>query len=69
MDKNRKPLSIRLSGLERQALDLIADQEGRNQSEMLRELIREGAIRRGLIPLCFASELMSFKNEVELDKT
>lgn len=49
MDTNRENLiHFRATNGERRVLEIMADQEGRNLSEMLRELVREGAKSRGL---------------------
>ena len=44
-------LEIKCYPHEREALATMAAHEGRNMSEMLRELIRESAIKRGAWPL------------------
>ncbi|GEM_PF-3376411 len=49
MDKNREGhINFRVSEKERKLLEIMAERENRDKSEMLRELIREGAARRGL---------------------
>lgn len=62
-------VKFRIYPEEKRALEIMSQQDCRNKSAMIRELIREGAMRRGIMPLCFSSELMSFKNEVELENT
>lgn len=41
-------MTIRISPKERKVIELLSVQEDRNLSELLRELIREGAERRGI---------------------
>lgn len=41
-------MTIRISPKERKVIELLSVREDRNSSEMLRELIREGAERRGI---------------------
>jgi len=66
---NKDPIGCRLTELERKALKIMCQQDDRNQSEMLRILIREGAARRGISPLCFVlgySEVV--KPEVQFER-
>lgn len=44
-------IAFKASAKERQILETIAAQEERTVSEMLRELIREGAAKRGLFAI------------------
>ena len=48
--RKTESLQVRCTPLERKALEAVAQAEGRKMSEMLRELIREGAQKRGLWP-------------------
>lgn len=51
IDKSKNRLtrvSVRLTEKEGMLLNAIADADNRDMSEMLRELIREGAVRRGI---------------------
>ena len=64
METIRKPLSIRLSGLEKKALEIMAHQEGVCPAEMMRILLREGTQMRGIRPLIFAGEFQQFNYEV-----
>ena len=56
---DRKLINFRASRDERRTLATMARREGLNQSEMLRELIREGAQRRGLAAVGLASSLFA----------
>lgn len=47
-EKKDEYINCRLTKNERSALNIMANSEGRSVSEMLRELIRECAKRRGL---------------------
>ena len=70
MKTARKHISIRLSSLERNALRIIADQEGVCPTEMMRILLREGTYRRGIQPLIFASSANEICNpEVQFEKS
>ncbi len=55
MKNVRRPLSIRISSLEKNALKMMAEQDGVCPAEMMRILLREGSIRRGIQPLIFAA--------------
>lgn len=46
-------ISFRATPKERQAIKVMARQEGLRFSEMLRVLVREGAERRGIGPIAF----------------
>jgi hypothetical protein len=46
--KRTKFLHFRVSPFEKQSLEILADIEQRSASEMMRELIREGLLIRGL---------------------
>ena len=48
MDRTEKYLNVRLYPLERRALELMCNREGRKTSEMIREVIREAARTRGI---------------------
>lgn len=48
MNEKGKLIAFRLTNNEQLLLNLMAAEEGRNISEQLRELIREGAGKRGL---------------------
>lgn len=48
IDKRNTPINVRMTSRERNALNLIASIEGRNPSEMVRELVRESAQKRGV---------------------
>jgi uncharacterized protein (DUF1778 family) len=47
-EKRNEYINCRLTKDEKSALNIMANSEGRSVSEMLRELIRECAERRGL---------------------
>jgi hypothetical protein len=44
-------LKARATPAERRALEAVARQEGRKPAEMLRELVREAALARGVWPI------------------
>lgn len=69
--QNRSVISFRANEDETIALQLMAEQESRKLSEMVRECIREAATRRGIVPICLANNLtIHFKNgEVEIENT
>ena len=48
MYRKNEYLHFRVTPREQIALERLTQQEGRNLSEMLRELVREGALRCGL---------------------
>lgn len=50
MENRTDVVRVRCRPEERKALELVALMERRNLSEMLRELVREGARERGLWP-------------------
>ena len=49
--KHDIPISIRMNTQEHEALRRISAVEGRKPPEMLRELVREAALRHGLWPV------------------
>ena len=60
MENNReKRISFRVTANERAALEMLAARENRDLSEMCRELVREGAARRGL-PVMGLVRIMGF---------
>lgn len=54
--------AFRVSDLENQALMIMCQREDRTQSLMLREILREAAIRRGIQPLCDAANFEEITN-------
>jgi hypothetical protein len=48
MDRKERYLNVRLYQPEHSVLELMAAREGLKMSEMMRELIREGAKNRGI---------------------
>lgn len=44
-------LHFKVNNIEREAVETMCRAEGRKLSELLRELVREGATRRGLWPV------------------
>ena len=64
--------TFRISNLENKALEIMCKQEGRKHSVMLREILREAAIRRGIWPLVFVSDfkqIMDDENEVNYENS
>jgi hypothetical protein len=58
-------VGVRCSRVEREALEAIAAYERRKLSETMRELIREGAAKRGLWPPEAPSRAASAKGAVQ----
>lgn len=54
-----KPLLLRMTPRERQALDALAEFDGRRTPAMVRELIREAAQQHGLWPELSTQEVES----------
>ena len=54
-----KPMLLRMTPRERQALEALAESEGRRTPAMVRELIRAAAQQRGLWPELSAQEVES----------
>ena len=69
MEKQVQIVRARVKPEEMHALEIMSQQECRNKSAMLREIIREAAARRGIEPLCFAVDYSGVvKPEVQFER-
>lgn len=67
MEKNKDShIAFRVGEKERKLLEIMADRENRDKSDMLRTLIREGAAHRGLFEVGFVQFISKY--EVKNDK-
>lgn len=58
-------IAFRVYPKERMLLEIMASRENRGKSEMIRELIREGAARRGLYQVGLVQILSKYEVPIE----